>query len=180
VLGRSKDRTAVVASLEFPPNVLKPRWLVVISQPSGDYDDQALEHSDGCSGGVGGDKKSKDEIVSPAFEVDVYDERDHPVKTFSEAFMLSSLASFPSSKRKSLCFGYLEQATSDHWKCSDGRHLKTQETRSKDVHLVQNSIDHLTTVGLFAAWISTSPSMVSLTRFIVVVNSLQCCCQEKT
>jgi len=147
VLGRSaNNRKVVVASLEFPANVLKPQWLVVISKPKGNYDEKALKRTDDC-----GEKHKIDKIVSPAFQIDIYDEHGHLVNQFSKPFSISTLATFPSSTDKdSLCYGYLGRSPSDRWRCSSDDMLETKETKTKNSFYVQNSIDHFTTVSVVA------------------------------
>jgi len=58
-----RDRQKVqLARLEFPPDVLRGGWRVVIQKPIDGYDKDALEDSNRCD-------KTKSELASPAFQI---------------------------------------------------------------------------------------------------------------
>eukprot|EP01102_Stenamoeba_stenopodia_P013658 TRINITY_DN4466_c0_g1_i1.p1 TRINITY_DN4466_c0_g1~~TRINITY_DN4466_c0_g1_i1.p1 ORF type:complete len:796 (+),score=139.52 TRINITY_DN4466_c0_g1_i1:150-2390(+) len=132
---------SVVASLRFPPNILRPGWTVQIEPPVEVYNSSSsLETEDNCGG--------TSELRSPAFQVTVKDKKDREVTQFAKPFTMSSFASFSSSEDNSVCFGYIDDRTSDKWKCVSKEHLKTIKTRQRGIHYVETQVDHLTTFAV--------------------------------
>jgi len=122
-----------VGQLLFAPNMLHPGWNVSITT----VDDPSMGSADGCD-------DNEPEAVSHVLEIQVTDEKGHPVKHFDNSFQLSLYAVIKGVS-KDACLGY-SNSKGEGWKC-DGK-TNINATGSSSVFLVDTTSDHLTSFAV--------------------------------
>eukprot|EP01102_Stenamoeba_stenopodia_P013633 TRINITY_DN4449_c0_g1_i1.p1 TRINITY_DN4449_c0_g1~~TRINITY_DN4449_c0_g1_i1.p1 ORF type:complete len:783 (-),score=105.20 TRINITY_DN4449_c0_g1_i1:38-2386(-) len=158
---------SLIAALRFPPNVLKPKWVVSINNPLDSYNETSKFRKKDCEDDV------PFEIVSPSFQITVRDDQGRKVSKFSKSFSLSSFAQFSSDEARHICFGYLNELTDDQWKCTSESNLKSTQTKQLGVHLVEENFDHFTTFAvLLGGDTKCSPDWVWITSLSVLAAAL--------
>lgn len=142
-----------VAAIDFPINALKPGWNVTIRRTNTELNSRVN------SGSTDEDECSREEhrVVSPPFQIDVFDENGDPVTQFDPPLSVSAFArldgyyhsssgSSSNSKRK-VCFGYSQDGESV-WHCPRESKLSLQDTRVKVIKFANAETYHLTTFAV--------------------------------
>jgi hypothetical protein len=137
VLVRSKDRTALTATLDFPPNTLQPGWTLIVEEP----ESQSSQKEDLC-------ERSKP--ASHPFSVKVVDDEGKRVRQFENEIDLAAFASHPPASSKNLggCFSFRDDEDEESdWDCID-QELAWTDVQTPGVSFARGRIPHFTSFAV--------------------------------